>query len=178
MTMQQSAITDQVEVFEAILDRLRDQIPEFNKPNTCFIVADPEQFLPEERQTLCLTVAPHAGDFDAEAFTGGGDDVVLERSGFTVTVWSRIKLDRPDEQTIAVKDTQRGLFPLKQKILRAILVDDTDGEGWMPTDNAGAPLLTDYIAPVSAGFPAVMHKGCITLSIAFSLNWAWDLSAA
>lgn len=170
MTMQNSAVIDQDRAFDAIMDRIKAEIDEFSKPNLCFLVADPDQFTPSERQNLCLTVAPHAGEYDQGVFDGGGDDGVLERSGFTVTVWSTIKMDRPDEQTQAMRDAKRGLFPLKKKILKAL-------SGYMPADtSSGAPLLTDYIAPVSAGFPQVARKGCITMSISFSLNWAWDLT--
>lgn len=170
MPMENSAVTDQDAVFDAVLARIQSQVDEFSKPNLCFLVADPDQFQPNERQPLCLTVAPHAGDFDQGVFDGAADDGILERSGFTVTVWSTIKLDRPDEQTIAMRDAKRGLFPLKKKLLIAL-------SGYMPENTSGAPLLTDYIAPVSAGFPQVARKGLITMSLSFSLNWAWDLSS-
>lgn len=170
MAMQNSLTVDQVRLFDAIEERIRDQIAEFKSPNTCYLVIDPDEFELPERQTLCLTIAPHAGEFDQGVFDGGGDDAILERSGFTVTIWSNIKLDRPDEKSIALNHASRGLVPLKKKLLKALA-------GFMPTDeDTGAPLLTDYIAPVAAGFPAVPRKNCITLSVSFSLNWAWDLS--
>lgn len=165
-----NAATDQSTVLNAILARIQDQVTEFSAGNTCFLVIDPEQFEPSERQELCLTVAPNSGDYDQEVFTGAGEDGLIEQSGFTVTVWSKIKLDRHDQSTYALNNASRGLLPLKKKLLKCLT-------NWMPTDGtSGAPLLTEFIAPVSAGYPVSATKGLVTLSLSFSSNWLWDLS--
>lgn len=169
MPMQSSVLTTQAELFEEIRARITEQIGEFSVPNTCFIVVDPSEFTPSQRQTLCATISPHSGDFEQGIFTGAGIDGVVEQSGFTVTVWSQMRLDRHDEKTESMLDAARGLFPLKRKILKALA-------GWMPVDDAGASLLVEYIAPISAGFPQVAPDGYCTMSLAFSLAWNWDLT--
>lgn len=175
MPMTQSAFTDQDAVLDAVVERLRDQIEEFNAKNKCFVSLDPE---PEEeqRQNVFATVSPIDGDYDRGTFDGAGRYGVLERSGFTVTAFSLVKLDRPDEQYAALQHESRGLLILKKKILKAILVAN-DGGTWMPTNASGASLLTDFIAPVRAGFPmAAEFSKHAKLSVTFSANWMWNLS--
>lgn len=175
MPMQNSAFTNQDIVLSKVVDRLRSQIVEFNAKNTCFVSLDPE---PEEeqRQSIFATVSPIDGEYDQGTFDGAGRHGVLERSGFTVTVFSLVKLDRPDEQFQALQHESRGLLILKKKVLQAILVGD-DGGTWMPTNASGASLLTDFIAPVRAGFPmAADNSKHAKLSVTFLANWQWDLS--
>ncbi len=176
--MNNSAFTTEDAVLEAIVARLRSRITEFRNENTCFVSLDPE---PEEeqRQNIFATVSPADGaHYDQAQFIGAGNDGVREISGFTVTVFSGMKLDRPDEQRQLLLHEQRGLLKLKRDILRALLRND-DGSGWMPTNSSGASLLTDFIAPVSAGFPRASASGKYgMLSVTFSANWVWDLSEA
>lgn len=169
MTMQGSVSTDQATVLAAVQARLQSQISEFQTDNVCFIVANPEEFEPPQRQTLAVTIAPNSGEFDQRVFEGAGDEGVLENSGFTVTVWSRINLDRPDEATKAMTDASRGVFAFKKLILKAL-------SNYMPTDNSGNSLLAEYIAPLSSGFPEPRSKGMATVSVGFSLCWLWDLT--
>lgn len=175
MPMMQSVFTDQDEVLTAIVERLRSEIAEFNAPNKCFVSIDPE---PEEeqRQSIFATVSPIDGEFEAGVFDGAGGHGALERSGFTVTVFSKINLDRPDEQYQALQNESRGLFSLKKKILKALLRNSTGGV-WTPTNASGASLLADYIAPARAGFPmAADNSKHAKLSVTFSASWTWNLT--
>lgn len=168
------AFTTQDEVLTKIVERIRSQIEEFNAENKCFVSLEPE---PEEeqRQQIFSTVSPAEGTYDAGMFDGAGNDGVREVSGFIVTVFSEMKLDRPDGSQKLLQHDARGLLALKLKILKALL-SNADGSQWTPTNASGTPILTDYIAPVSAGFPMAADSGKHgRLSVTFSANWVWNL---
>lgn len=161
--------TDQATVLQAVVDRIRDQVPRLGAANTCFISMKPEPRT-DVRQSIYCTVCPMSGDYDQEMFAGSGAQGVIEHSGVIVTVFSQMKLDRADADEQMLLHLDRGLLRLKGQILKALA-------GHSLVNGLNQQLLLQPMAPLNSGYPRDAGDSAGEFSLSFSTDFRWDLES-
>ncbi len=158
--------TNQIAILEAVVSRLQSEVPQLQGDNTCFMSMSVEPSS-EQRQTLYATVSPMGGRYDDGIFVGSGD--VNELTGVVITVWSAMKLDRPNGDKYMMTDATRGLLTLKQDILRAMIK-----KGPL-MDSNGNIIISKPMQPINAGHPQRADDALGAFSLSFSTDFVWDL---
>lgn len=159
--------TDQAEILQAVIDRLIDRVEWLNQ-TTCVpsLDTDPPVTIQHDR---FATVAPTAGQFDREAFDGGGRQQTWENAGVVVTVFTRVKLDPQGRDSQRLLNAVRGLFRLKHDVLDALSGHDL-------SNPSGELIVRNLLYPIDAGNPEHDRKeGLGRLSITFGVDFAWKL---
>lgn len=159
--------TNQWTVLEAFRDRLIDQLA--LTESTCIVSEEHDPPAQGARHNLLLLISPGGGRYGGEQ-DGGGGHTLIERSDVTITVYSRMRLDRTGHSHSLTTNPDRGLLIWKKKILRALVLD------WMPTDADGNYLLTDFPQALDACKPYQVQDGCWALDVVISADFLWDLS--
>jgi hypothetical protein len=168
---------DQSQVLESFVDLLRRSLGLDDR--RCIITLDPPgrmAFIPAA--DWWLTVTPGEGVFvDGEqAFPN-----VTEEFSLSVCIYTRIRLDHVGEDKVLILDGLRGLYPLKQRILAAMIGQD-------PTltwrDEAGAYTFARAMlrvvhasAPNVAVLPtdARLTIGWMSLTFVLPFDWSSDV---
>lgn len=158
--------TDQVTVLNAVVALLKASVPELSGDNTCFLSLHTDP-IENQRQNIYATVAPMSGQYDEPLFAGMG--VAVEHSGVIVTVFSQMRLDRPDGDTSMLTDQTRGLLPLKQSVLKAL-------NGAMLQDPNSNNILLSAMRPVNSSHPSRADEKLGTFSLAFTTDFQWNLN--
>lgn len=164
--------TDQWTVLEAFRDRLIEQLA--LSESTCIVSEEHDPPAKGAQHNLMLLISPGGGRYGEEQ-DGGGGNTLIERSDVTITVYSRMRLDRTGHLASATTNADRGLLVWKKKILRAILKDG-DTAGWMPTNADGDYILTDFPQAVDSSKAYKVQDGCWALDVVVSADFLWDLS--
>lgn len=176
-----TADTQDSPLLAAIVDRLRDKVPLFNKAN-CFETEQPvppSSYFPQG--DVACTVCLQDGQFDERLYDGGGPNQLSETLQLGVTVFRRSKIDQPPRVTVALQDCDKGVLKvLKLSVLRALLVEDLDADilvPWQPVSADGNPILRGMgLVPRSCQGPrALSDMDWIGLTIWFSVAIDWDL---
>lgn len=117
-----------------------------------------------------LTVAAGDGEFE----TGEQDySSTTERSTFIVTIYTRIQTDSTDHAEQRIHDPDRGLIPLKRRVLQALVGHD-------PVTSEGDAFVRHLIHAIRATRPTTgNHESSGValgqLQITFGLIFDWDL---
>jgi hypothetical protein len=170
MTIGSHVATTKTEIAQAIVDRLVDQVAEFNRTTLFLSIAPDPDDLPSIQHNLFGTVAVSAGNFDEAVFVGGGQNTVFYNGSIAVTIFSKIQTGRPGVSTDLVSDRARGLWEIERKVLRALAghaIQNPDGD----------PIGTEYLQPLSdsdARREDVTKTG--DLQVVFALAFEWDLT--
>lgn len=164
--------TDESAVFMALVALLRSRLQ--LDENHCFEQAEPLQgFGRPPSGDYWLTVSPGDGDFaNGEFQAGGGAEQVTEFNEATLIGYTRIRLDSTDRDTMLLHDLQRGLLPIKKRLLWAVC-------GKQLVDASGNELLRSLIYAkrgVKANYDKQETIGWI--GIVIGLDYDWDLSNA
>lgn len=115
-----------------------------------------------------VTVMPGGSSFaDGQFQDGGGAAQVTDFAEAIVTGYTRIRLDNTDRDNLLLGDLNRGLFPVKQKILGALV-------GQQLFDDENNPLLRSLLAATRAEAPAYdKDQATGWVSIAFRTDFDW-----
>ncbi|MFG0261525.1 MAG: hypothetical protein ACF788_03965 [Novipirellula sp. JB048] len=161
----------QDEILIAIVDRLRDQIDDYNDQN-CWESDDPVPISHPGGNELC-TVSFGPGQYPAEFFGGGGADTLTEVGSVIIAPTVPLQGDRPRRRSRRIhKDPDgRSLLHRKRQILSALF-----GSEWEPS-LAGQPLLRDMPSPIRCTPPGEVHIGdARMLQIQLSVQTIFDWS--
>ena len=113
-----------------------------------------------------LTVAVGAGDFLIEE---QATVQCAENADFTVTGYCKISLDDPGRESIFLKDSTRGILPLKRRILKALIGHDLV--------SGSNNFLRDLLYAKRAGAPDYDPEKLVGwCSITFGVHFDWDLT--
>ena len=153
-----------------LLSHLRRQL-DLNE-TTCFetLFPDAPPRLPAGGG-LQVTVAPVGGIFDVELQIGGGAGQLMESETWTVTIYSRLNLDRAHHDEQLLRHAIKGLWPLKQKLLKAIIGVD------LTINDDDDTFLRQLLYVTRSGAPKYdpdKHVGWLSVDVA--IDFDWDLS--
>lgn len=165
--------TNQIDVLDAIVDRLRSQLPDVTE-STCFLTAEPpDEVPPNVRSDWFVTVSPGSGLFNDSDFAGGGVQATYEETEVVVGLYSKVKLDRVGHDESALMLAGRGLLALKHEVLKALC-------GFRPADDSAREVVGDEVAPRRADVPRTMwssgRPSGARLLLTFAVNFDWNLS--
>lgn len=146
-----------------------DVSPYLLTTTTC-VVTDTPDLMPETNDNLMVTVTVGDGTFTMDV-TGPGGAQVLEEFSIEVRVWSRMMLDRLEQNYSALTDTSRGLLTIKRIILKTLA-------GQQLFDTNANPLLQKYLQPDTSRHPpsAKDDDGWSMFGLSFLTQFEWDLS--
>lgn len=110
------------EVLGLIVDHLRTKLG--LSESLCQEVVSPDvKWLPPSGD-VWVSVASNGSTFDGGTQHGGGRNTLWEMLEFTVTGYSRCRLDRTNTDRGLIHDAKRGLTIIKQRILSALVAAD------------------------------------------------------
>lgn len=158
--------TDQIAILNAVVARLISQISGLTA-STCFLSDAPEPAANVTGSTF-LTVAPSGSRFDEEAQIGAGEQELIEYAGVSVTIFTKMQLDRVEHATSLLTEETRGLLAMKKSVLKALV-----GHNLQVAAGDG---LVAYMRAVNASAPGYTQSGLGRLSLMFSTEFLWDLS--
>lgn len=166
-------MVDEQTILAAVVQRLQDAL--LLPDGRCFLTVEPLSGAGAPAGgDYWLTVSPGDSDFDQGLQYGGGANQVTENATCIVTGYTRIRLDPTARDDRLLKDLQKGLLPIKQKILAAMLADPAQ-----LTDELGNPLLRSFITAIGSQKPNHdRDKGVGWVGVVFSIPFDWDLSDA
>lgn len=167
--------TTQDEILIAFVDRLRDQIEEYNEQN-CWESDDPVPLSHPGGSELC-TVSFGPGQFPGEFFSGAGSDTLTEAASIIVAPTVPLTGDRPRRRARRIhKDPDgRSLLHRKRQVLAALF-----GSPWEPHLD-GQPLLRDMPSPGRCTQPGEVMVGdarMLQIQITIQTVFDWDLNVA
>jgi len=171
----------EADMLEAVQNRLRDKIEEYNETN-CWFDDDPLPTRDDPGHFLfACSVSPVDGNFNQEDQLGGSRCMLQESSGFIITPMRRYEVDYPqtaDEVMVAAPDDAI-IKKWKPAILNALLIDRSSAgvvTAWEPTTAAGLLMLTDSIKAVTSGRPKRHQEWPILYcTMVFSCGFRWKI---
>ena len=158
--------TTQDAVLLAIVDRLRLQLSLSN--SQCFLSVQPEA-QPTVNQNLWMTVSPEDGRIDESAFAGGGQETLFEETFAVITIFSAMRLDRPEHSISFLTEAARGVLIAKRKVLKALA-------GFDPVNGDGDLILNEPMIPTSCPRPLNDRQRIGDVQLWFSLSYRWDMT--
>lgn len=166
--------TDQIEVLEAIVAKLRASIPAFSEESTCFISESPDPSI-EIQSNLFAMVSPSNGTFDQSMVDGSGNLGLSETFGVVVSVFSRLERDELERYLIGLTDPTNGLLSLKKQVLKAIGGKNLDGGLFNGFDSL---LLLEALTPSRSTHPnSKQYDELATFSLTFDCRFWWDMQS-
>ena len=159
--------TNQIDVLDAVVRRLIDQIDTLSDKN-CFLAVLPDGTPYRPADDVFVVVSPTGGRFGL--VDGGGIRQVNEQTGVLVTIFSRFMATRQERDRDALADQTRGLLVLKGRILRAMAALDLEV--------SGQPALRDLLVPTESTPPDPAHgdERLVQIGLKFEFSYDWDLS--
>jgi hypothetical protein len=167
--------TTQDVILQAVVDKLLTDLADLGiTASQCWISDDPEIENAPIQQNWFLVVSPMAGQFNGSIIDGAGTYGVQEDAGVTVAIFTAIKTDRAGQSAQALLDADRGLLPLKHRILKSLA-----GKQLYATAAPTVELLINYMAPLHCSNPdrhrcEGAHTGLKRLLLSFSTDFLWD----
>ena len=160
--------TTQDVVTDRLIVRLRDQLS--LKETHCYETDEPEKVTIPPGGDYWVTVFVGPGSFDVPMQIGGGANQCVEMMPVTISAYSRIRLDPTERANRQLHEAARGLYPLKKKLLKALVGHDL-------LDEDGNTFLRQLIYALRSSLPEVDNQaGWGRISVEFGLEWDWDLS--
>jgi len=136
----------------------------------CYETDEPDKVTIPRSGDYWATVYVGPGTFDVPFQVGGGANQCMETIPVTVTAYSRIRLDPSGRAQRQLHEVARGLYPLKRKLLKAMVGIDL-------TDEDDSTFLRQCIYALRSSLPEVNDKeGWGRISVEFGVAWDWDLS--
>lgn len=162
--------TTQDVVLQRVVARLISQLSGsgFAAAN-CYVADPPEPPTTDMAHNLFVLVTAGSGQYPDDVHAGGGANTPFEESSVWVTIYSRIKLDRPFAADASLTNASRGLLPIKRLVLKALC-------GHNLLDGSGNEILTRYMAPFNCSQPGRDTEDFAAVSLAFHTDFEWDLS--
>lgn len=151
------------EVLDALLLRLRTFFA--LSESTCFACAEPRDVSLPPGGQFFVSVSIWNGDFDGALQIGGGYMQCTERLTFGVSIYTRAKLDRANQDPHAI----RRLLQQKRRLLACLCAHDLQTQG-------GDYVLRQHI-PIETSSPVqVVDKGeAYYLTVYVSCEFDWDI---
>jgi hypothetical protein len=159
--------TTQDAVLLSIVDRLRKELS-LNE-STCFLSVSPEAS-PTVDQNLWLTVSPEDGMIDDAAWSGAGQAALIEHTFVVVTIFSAMRLDRPQHSVSFLTDSARGVLVAKRNVLKALA-------GFDPLNVDGDMLLCEPLTPTTCPRPLNDRQRIGDVQLWFSTVFQWDMTS-
>jgi len=176
MTKNTRKYATQMEVLEAIRDRLIEAVPAYT-PGNCFILDQPIPVeLPIGREAC--TISPGTGQFVENMFAGSGFNTLTENATTVVTPMVRQVRDKPREAMVALLSQEDGLLQRKWDILRALLEADYDLSIYDQQLDMTRWLLREQLSIRYAdppGFTQVGQYQFMGMSMTFNTPFDWGL---
>ena len=166
----------QMEVLQAIRERLIAQVPAYT-PANCFILDQP---IPEELpigREAC-TITPGNGQFVESMFAGSGFNTLTENATTIITPMVRQVRDKVRTSDRALLDLSDGLLQRKWEILRCLLEGDFDLSIYQETTKNYRWLLREQLSIRFAdppGFTQVGKYKMMGMSMTFNTPFDWGL---
>lgn len=157
--------TTQAAVLQAIVDRLKAALS--FSDSQCFLSVHAEPNATVD-QNLWITVSPEDGQFDQELLDGAGRSGVAEQTWAVLTIFSQVRLDRPEHDVSMLNDTSRGVLSLKHRVINALTQFD-------PTNSDGDFILMEPMAPTNSPRPLSDRKKLGDVQLWFSTKFLWDI---
>ena len=178
MTSNSRKYATQMEVLEAVRDRLIAMIPAYTTAN-CFILDQPvPPEFPVGREAC--TISPGTGQFVESMFAGSGFATLTENATTVVTPMVRQVRDKPREATVALLSQEDGLLQRKWEILRALLEGDFDLSIYDEATANTRWLLREQLSVRYAdppGFTQVGQYQFMGMAMTFNTPFDWGLPA-
>ncbi len=163
--------TTQQAILERVADRLRDRLA--LPDEAVYLVLEPLDPPNAPRGgKFFLGVSAGAGQFPLEEQVEGN---ITEEWTLGVTLYVRMALDQTDTASSRLLDQTRGLLPLKQRILAALV-------GWDATLESGDTFLRQILYCESASRPQLISRegsygsdplGLLTLDFTIAHDWSF-----
>jgi hypothetical protein len=118
--------TSEDEVLGLIVDHLRTKL-NLGESHCQEVISPDVKWLPPGGD-VWIGVSSDGSVFDDGTQFGGGRNTLWEMLEFTVTGYSRARLDRTNTDKALIHDAKRGLTVLKQRILSAMVAADLSAE--------------------------------------------------
>jgi len=161
--------TTQDVVLTRIVARLRDQLD--LPDHRCFETLEPmtDPLVPKGGDYL-ITVSPGDSRFDVDMQDAAGANQLMEMGSVTVTAYAKIALDPGDRATKIIHEVNRGMAPIKLRILKALVGHDLE-------DEDGNYLLRQLIYAMQAWRPQYnLDTKIARIAVGFGVDFDWDLS--
>ena len=159
--------TTQVDVLTAIVKQLQTALG--LTESACFLSVHPEA-QPTVNQNVWLTVSPEDGQFDDGAWGGGGQAVLIENTWAVITIFSAMRLDRPEHDVAFLTDVVRGVLTVKRKVLKALGTFD-------PVNSSADFILCQPMAPTNSPRPLNDRLRIGDCQLWFSTIFLWDIES-
>lgn len=160
----------QAAVLTAIAARLRSALT--LAANQCYLSALPLHPKMLRGGPWFLAVSPGTGSFvEGEQAIGN----CTEETTVTITMYSRIAVDRADEDDKSLTDTSRGLLAIKQKVLTALVGHDLVAA-------AGNTFVRQLLFCRRCGPPVLLEESgapnniVAAMQLDFGVMFDWDLA--
>lgn len=155
------------EILTAIVERIRDQVPELNGVGRCYLSLHNNKAAPPASGDFFCVVSPLSGVFQPEFFEGGGQQQLMVESSIVVRIFSTAQVDPAFQDAIFLTSATRGILSIASKVLRALAA-------WTPLVD-GDEATRDPLAP----HKYVMSRndrnfGAIDLE--FKVTFDWNLA--
>lgn len=143
-------------------------------PEEAIMVSDPDSWdgdnTPEAMMsTSFITICPGDSTFPDDVQYGGGLQTIEEKATLELYIFSDSRLDSSSRMPAAVYDENEGLFELKRRVLRALVMQD-------PTGDNQLPLLSELLPVYSSTKPRKNASGVHFIKLVFGVPFFWDLS--
>lgn len=161
--------TTQIAVFDAILAQVRT-LALFGTENS-WISDDPHAEISAlHRKKVACVIYPMEGSYGAAEYDGGGDDNVIEYTGFTAAIYVDSRLRQVDKPYLVMSDPNFGLWTIKRQLLKLFC-------GKWLENGSGKSLLTQQIEPIFGERPTIQGEPVGDLALSFSTPFQWELDA-
>lgn len=172
--------TDHSTVLNAIMRKLQNDLADVFSNEAVLYISDQEVSV-EMTDNISCTVSPREGQFPSDTIDGAGQYAVFENANIDVTVRSRIQTDQTERSTEAYLDSERGLLPLKKRVLKSLAGQQLYANPTFGTqddyDISQGALLTAVMAPVRASHQSgQLQDEFSEFTLTFACQFGWDLS--
>jgi len=162
--------TTQTEVMNALLTQLRT-LTLFG-PQNSWISDDPNSELSsnstESKKIACL-LYPMEGQYGEAEYEGGGDETLIEYTGFTAAIYVHSSLRQASKPYLVMSHASFGLWTIKRQLLKLY-------SGKWLDNGSGQSLTTQQIEPLFGERPTIQGEPVGDLAISFRTPFQWDLT--
>lgn len=170
------------DVFDRVVDRLIDRIPELDDA-TCWLTDVPVPLQLPAGGHVC-TVAAGAARYPEAFQTASGAHQLVEDGTFDVTILTQSEADQSDRIERHAHGPARGLTRYwKRWILRSLLFQDVENPDtgnlialpWMPVDQEGYPMLKNAIQVTQCTQPRRLQESMRWLGMTLTFSYTLEL---
>jgi len=157
------------DIFDAIVARLVDQIPEVCTEANTYQAINPDA-VGNNPGDLIFVVAPLSGNAPEEYQVGGGEEQLTIFGGFLVKIHSPLQMDQFPQDVHLLKEKTHGLWKIARKVLVSLV-------NWDP-QKGDDELLRDPIKFLgfALGKGPRKKRSLGSIELHFNLNFDWDIT--